>query len=253
MIEASTTTIENVLRDCGVNESTLSSSESGLLDRDGYVVMQHVIDAGWLERLRVAFESGCEKDGRTPVVKESGTRHVNDLANLDPVFERVFTHPRVLSAVYHILRDEFRVGQIGGRDPLPGFGQQGLHADWTARTKGEPFRIVTTIWLLDDFTLENGATRLVPGTHKMLGQPPKSFADPASRHPDQKIISASAGSVLVFNGHLWHSGTTNKSSRNRRVIQCTFVGRHELRFSRITLANPQLLSAGARYLVGEDR
>ena len=244
--------IDEMLAQFGITEATLSPHERDALDRDGYVVLPSVIEAGWLERLRAAFETGCEKDGHAPVVKESGTRHVNDLANGDPVFQGVYTHPRVLAAVYHVLRDAFRVGQIGGRDPLPGFGQQGLHADWTARSKGEPFRIVTTIWLLDDFTNENGATRLVPGTHQMLGQPPKSFADPASRHPDQRIIVARAGSVLVFNGHLWHSGMTNRSTLHRRVVQCLFVGRHEFRLPRLKVAAPDLMPAAARYILGGE-
>lgn len=250
MTEPAENSFEQILREFGVTDTSLSQREA--LDRDGYVVLSGVIDADLLERMRAAFESGCEKDRHAPVVKESGTRHVNDLVNRDPVFEGVYTHPRVLAAVYHVLRDAFRVGQIGGRDPLPGYGQQGLHADWTPRSKGEPFRIVTTIWLLDDFTSENGATRVVPGTHHFLGQPPKSFAAPASRHPDQRIIVAKAGSVLVFNGHLWHSGTANKSSRSRRVLQCSFVGRDEFRFPRIKVAAPDLLTATARYMLGDE-
>ena len=250
MIEPVVNSIEAVLRERGVTESTLSASEREALDRDGYVLMSGVIDANWLERLRAAFEAGCEKDGGATVVKESGTRHLNDLVNRDAVFEGVYTHPRVLAAVHHILRDAFRLGQIGGRDPLPGYGQQGLHADWTARSKGEPFRIVTAIWLLDDFTGENGATRFVPGTHHLLTQPPKSLADPASRHPDQRIIVAKAGSVLVFNGHLWHSGTANKSTRSRRVLQGSFVGRDEFRFTRIKVVSPEHLSPVARYILG---
>jgi len=251
MIKPTVNSFEQILRECGVTETALSAREREALDRDGYVVLPDVIEADWLARLSFAFESGCRKDGGATVVKESGTRHVNDLVNRDPVFEGVFTHPRVLAGVYHVLRDAFRVGQIGGRDPLPGYGQQGLHADWTARSKGEPFRIVTTIWLLDDFTSENGATRVVPGTHRLLTQPPKSFADPASRHPDQRIIVAQAGSVLVFNGHLWHSGTANKSSRPRRVLQCLFVGRDEFRFGRIKVAAPGFLTATACYILGD--
>lgn len=241
-----------MLAQLGITQTTLSPHEREALDREGYVLLPEVIDADWLERLRAAFESGCQKDGGASVVKESGTRHVNDLVNRDPAFEGVYTYPRVLAAVYHVLRDAFRVGQIGGRDPLPGYGQQGLHADWTARSKGEPFRIVTTIWLLDDFTSESGATRVVPGTHHLLTQPPKSFAEPASRHPDQRIIVANAGSVLVFNGHLWHSGTANKSSRPRRVLQCSFVGRDESRFSKVKVAAPDLLPATARYILGDE-
>ena len=233
-----------------ITQTPLSPHEREALDREGYVVLSGVVDVDWLEQLRAAFESGCEKAGGATVVKESGTRHLNDLVNRDPVFEGVYTQPRVLAAVHHILRDAFRVGQIGGRDPLPGYGQQGLHADWTARSRGEPFRIVTAIWLLDDFTGENGATRVVPGTHHLLTQPPKSFADPASRHPDQRLIVAKAGSVLVFNGHLWHSGTANKSTRPRRVLQCSFVGRDEVRFTRIKVDSPERLSPVARYILG---
>lgn len=242
--------VDEILAQFGITETTLSPHEREALDREGYVVLSDVIDADWLERLKAAFERGCEKDGGATVVKESGTRHLDDLVNRDPVFEGALTNSRVLAGVYHVLRDAFRVGQIGGRDPLPGYGQQGLHADWTARSKGEPFRIVTTIWLLDDFTSENGATRVVPGTHQLLTQPPKSFADPASRHPDQRIIVAKAGSVLVFNGHLWHSGTANKSSSPRRVLQCSFVGRDEVRFSRIKVDSPERLSPAARYIIG---
>jgi ectoine hydroxylase-related dioxygenase (phytanoyl-CoA dioxygenase family) len=242
--------VDEMLAQFDITQTPLTPHEREALDRDGYVVLPGVIDADWLTRLRTAFESGCEKDGGATVVKESGTRHLNDLVNRDPVFEGAYTHPRVLAAVHHILRDAFRVGQIGGRDPLPGYGQQGLHADWTARSKGEPFRIVTAIWLLDDFTGENGATRVVPGTHHLLTPPPKSFADPASRHPDQRIIVAKAGSVLVFNGHLWHSGTANKSNRSRRVLQCSFVGRDEVRFTRIKVDSPERLSRVARYILG---
>lgn len=240
--------IEEMLNEYGRANSALSAREREALDRDGYVVFPNLIDSDWLERLKAAFDSEHEK-GRRSRVNESGTRHVDDLVNRGAVFEGLYTHSRVLAAVYHVLRDEFRVGQIGGRDPLPGYGQQGLHADWTARAKGEAFRIVTTISLLDDFTAENGATRVVPGTHQMLNPPPKSFANPSSRHPQQEVIVAKAGSVLVFNGHLWHSGTANRSNRARRVVQCCFVGRDELRFSRIKVNAPDGLSPAARYLL----
>ena len=249
MIDANS--IEEVLGASGVAGSILSTGEREALDRDGYILMAGVVDANWLRRLRAAFEAGCEKDRHGTVVKETGTRRVNDLVNRDAVFEGIYTNTRVLAAVYHVLRDAFRVGEIAGRDPLPGFGQQGLHADWPGRAKGEPYRVVTTIWLLDDFTAENGATRVVPGTHHLLGQPPKNFAAPASRHPDQRIITGSAGSVLVFNGHLWHSGTANRSGGSRRVVQCLFVGRNEFRFTRIKVANPELLSETARYILGD--
>ncbi|HSB08177.1 MAG TPA: phytanoyl-CoA dioxygenase family protein [Blastocatellia bacterium] len=249
MLGTAVRSIDEVLRECGVTETSLLPREAEALDKDGYVVLPAVIDAPWLEGLRAAFEKGCRESGRDAAIKESGTRHINDLVNLDRVFDSVYTQPRLLAAVHHVLRAPFRLGQMNGRDPLPGYGQQGLHADWMARAKGEPFRIVTSIWLLDDFTEENGATRLVPGTHLLLNQPPKSFADPASRHPNQRTIVAAAGSVLVFNGHTWHSGTRNETNLPRRALQLSFVGRDELRFGRLKVGTPGSLSPTARYIL----
>ena len=240
--------IDEILTEFGVTETTLAPREKEALDRDGYVVMPNVVDSSWLDRLRTAFENNAVQ--ARPGSRESGTRRLNDLVNADPVFEGIYSHPRLLAAVYHVLRCPCRLGQMNGRDPLPGFGEQGLHADWLERARGEPFRIVTAIWLLDDFTPDNGATRLVPGTHLLLTPPPKSLAAPANRHPDQRIVVAKAGSVLVFNGHLWHSGTRNESQLRRRVLQCSFVGRDEVRFARFKVDAPELRSPSHRYLLG---
>lgn len=254
MKEAGLSRFENALADCGVTESTLTAREKEALDREGYVIFRDVIAWDWLSSLRSAFENAHGKDAdapNAPLIKESGTRHIDNLVTRGAAFERVFTHPLILAAVFHVLRCPFRLGQLNGRDPLPGYGQQGLHADWTTRAKGEPFRIATAIWLLDDFTSENGATRVVPGTHRLLTQVPKSFADPASRHPDQRIIVAPAGSVLLFNGHLWHSGTRNETYEHRRVLQCSFVGRSEHRFNSIRMDAPDLLPVSC-YILGDE-
>jgi ectoine hydroxylase-related dioxygenase (phytanoyl-CoA dioxygenase family) len=167
----------------------------------------------------------------------------------DAAFDGVYTHPKVLAAAYHVLRRPFKSTGVVGRDPAPGHGQQALHADWM-RAPSEPFHFVTTLWLLDDFTPDNGATRLVPGSHRMPNALPKSMARPESRHPDQKVITAAAGSVLLFNGHLLHSGTRNHSGRRRRVLQCPFVARD---VAHLADARPDVaarLAPAARYILG---
>jgi ectoine hydroxylase-related dioxygenase (phytanoyl-CoA dioxygenase family) len=157
--------------------------------------------------------------------KESGTRHPGDLINRSQVFHGICTQPKVLPGIHHILRRPFRLSQFSGRDPLPGYGQQGLHADWMPRSANEPAWVVTAIWLLDDFTKDNGATRIVPGTHRLSGQVPKAMADPSAHHPEEQVITGKAGSVLLFNGHLWHSGTRNDSRGSRRALQSVFWAR----------------------------
>ncbi|HJT34228.1 MAG TPA: phytanoyl-CoA dioxygenase family protein [Pirellulales bacterium] len=75
--------------------------------------------------------------------------------------------------------------QISTRDPLPGYGEQGLHSDWHSPPSNGSFAVVTALCLLDDFTPNNGATRLVPGTQRFTGRYDKSITDPHYVHPRQ--------------------------------------------------------------------
>lgn len=214
-----------VLAELGVTQRTLSEAEKAALDERGFVVLRGVLDRAALERMRASFEALAAQDARGGTRDERGTRHVDDLPWRDAAFDLAFTHPRLLAAAWHVLRRPFRLLLLSGRDPLPGFGLQGLHADWIPRAPHEPFSVVTALWLLDGFTAQNGATRVVSGSHRVPGGVPKSLAVPAARHPEQELVRAEAGDALVFNGHLWHSGTRNGSTASRRVLQCQLVAR----------------------------
>jgi ectoine hydroxylase-related dioxygenase (phytanoyl-CoA dioxygenase family) len=241
--------IEAALRLCGVTATTLAAEVKESLDREGYRVFPGLIATDWLAQLREAFERAMGPRPN-PDSPQTGTRHVESLACKDAAFDRVYTQPTVLAAVYHVLRRPFRVFLLSGRDPLPGYGQQGLHTDWTPRGPTDPFSMVTTLWLLDDFTATNGATRLVPRSHLNPTPLPKSMQAPENRHRDQKILVAPAGSVVVFNAHLWHSGSRNESNRSRRVLQCQFVARDAFRPADTPAEIPARLSPAARYILG---
>jgi ectoine hydroxylase-related dioxygenase (phytanoyl-CoA dioxygenase family) len=109
---------------------------------------------------------------------------------------------------------------------------------------------VTALWLLDDFIGNNGATRLIPGSHLWFKPLPKHLRQPVAKHPDQRFINAKAGSALVFNGHLWHSGSRNESNRSRRVIQCQFVAREMGLMAQTQPDIPARLTTSARYILG---
>ena len=193
------------------------------LDELGYIVLERLLADEGIEALRAAFEAAFAGDLPASSRPGTGTRHAQGLLGRDPSFAAVAEHPRVLGLVRHVLGRPFRLFQLSGRDPRPGFGLQGLHADWMPRTGGEPWSVVTAIWLQDDFTRQNGATRVVPGSHLRPGLLPMSMRQPASRHPGEVVVTAPAGSVLVFNGHLCHGGTRNRSAGPRRVLQCQYV------------------------------
>jgi ectoine hydroxylase-related dioxygenase (phytanoyl-CoA dioxygenase family) len=85
--------------------------------------------------------------------------------------------------------------------------------------------VCNSIWLLDDFTQDNGATRVVPGSHLSGKSPGDVLADTRDPHPSEVLLTAPAGTVVVFNSHLWHGGTMNRSSRPRRAMHSYFTRR----------------------------
>lgn len=197
---------------------TLGPSELETLDRSGYVIVPGALDVPALERLRRAFAAGAEAS--------SGTQHV-ELGPHTPerdAWEALASHSVVHAAAPHLFRGApFRERSLHGRNPLSGFGQQGLHTDWPGRASVDYVHVVTLLWMLDDFTEENGATRVVPGSHRILEPLAKSLAQPLSHHPREVNVTGIAGSVLVMNGHLWHSGTLNRSRGPRRAAQQVLV------------------------------
>ena len=152
--------------------------------------------------------------------QEAGTRRLADLANKGRAFDRVWSHPVVLAAVRHVIGAPFRLSSLNARDALPGEGRQALHQDTDCRTL--PVTGCNSIWMLDDFTADNGCTRLVPGSHR-LGRPQDLLDDPSAPHPEQELIEAPAGSVAVFNSLTWHGATLNRTrDTHRRAMHCFF-------------------------------
>lgn len=198
------------------------------LDQRGFVVLREVADARRLAGLRAGLER-CGQAPRSPGERsERGTRHVRGLLACDAHFADVVCEPRVLACVQHVLGRPARLMYLAGREPAPGFGAQGLHADWLPRAAGEPFAVVTALWMLDDFTVDNGATRVLPGSHAYTRAVPRELAAPERGHPGETVIEAAAGSVLVFNGHLWHRGAANTSRDTRRSLQVQYVAAERL-------------------------
>jgi len=182
------------------------------LERDGYVVIPGALDGAWMDRLRCGFDHAP--------AQASGTQHVevNDDTPEVESWRALEQHSALMAAAENLMTRPYCLNGLHGRNPLPGFGQQGLHAD-CLRGRENDCILITALWMLDDFTLENGSTRVVPGSHRITRPISKAYAQPLARHPDEKIIIGSAGSVLLFNGYLWHSGRRNDSNRPRRAVQ----------------------------------
>ncbi|MEQ7125662.1 phytanoyl-CoA dioxygenase family protein [Actinopolymorpha sp. B11F2] len=219
--------ITAALRELGVAEDTLSAEEKADLDRNGFLPLYGILTQGEVDKFNARLAELTAAEGAEAgleVHQEEGTDRLADLVNKDPMFEVCLSHPRVLAAIHHVL-GTFKMFSLNSRAALPGQGLQGLHTDYGEPVQPGDYRVCNSIWLLDDFTAENGATRVVPGSHLGGVLPGQAMADPADDHPDQVQLLAPAGTVVVFNSHLWHGGTLNSSDRPRRAMHSAFCRR----------------------------
>ncbi len=220
--------METALRDLGVADDTLTAAEAERLDRDGFLPLEGLLSAEQVAAFnaKLAELTAAEGDrAGVEVHQERGADRLADLVNKDPMFEICVSHPRVLAAMRHVLGDSFRLYSLNARAALPGQGHQGLHADYGVPVAAGEYLVCNSIWLLDDFTAENGATRTVPGTHRSGKLPGDVMPDPTAAHPDEVLLQAPAGTVVIFNSHLWHGGTQNRTDRPRRAMHSCFASR----------------------------
>jgi ectoine hydroxylase-related dioxygenase (phytanoyl-CoA dioxygenase family) len=82
--------------------------------------------------------------------------------------------------------------------------------------------VCNSVWMLDDFTTENGALRVVPGSHRWGRKPQDALPDPESVHPDEKLVTGKAGTVVIMNAHLWHGGTENRTEAPRCALHAFY-------------------------------
>ena len=184
------------------------------LDIYGFTVVRDVLDTDQVQAMKDALIR-CENEVGTEHRNRGMARHVANLPTLDPVFFACLDHPKILPLLTHYLGDTLILGSLNARIVRPGDGEQGLHSDISAELLNMASPVMmNTVWMLDDFSAENGGTRIVPGSHKSgLDLPPAGFD---VKHVHQ--AHAPAGSVLLFNGQCWHGGGANRSQRRRHAL-----------------------------------
>lgn len=207
---------------------TSSSSLSALtqdLDRaradlaeHGYCLVQGALRPDVVAGLRSRVQelAAQEVAAGTDYVYENGSnQRVWTLLNKGQMFVDLALHPLARQMMDHLLGFGFLLSNIDANIAGPGGKPMFLHADqsYVPSPWPWPFPLVANImWMLDDFHPDNGATRVVPGSH-LLGRGPE-MADMAD--PKTTAVQAPAGTALVFDGRLWHQTGANVTAEEQR-------------------------------------
>jgi len=207
----------------------LSAEEKDRLDDDGFLILEKYVDPGKLAALRRRItELFAELGDRAgyEFKQEPQTDRLANLVDYDEIFRWAIAEPKLLACVEHTLGHDFKLSSLNARSARPRSDwTQPLHCDTGALPDEKGNSICNVVWLLDDFTAENGAPRYVPGTHRSGGLPQDVLPDPAAAHPDEALITGRAGDVVVMNAHLWHGGTANRSDKPRLAMHSFYCRR----------------------------
>lgn len=186
-----------------------------LIERDGYAIVEGVLDARFCARARVELEAA--------IAREADYHGTTDYADYGMVllcslyggaFLEMLENERLLSGFEDVLGPGCIVYAYTSSSMPPGAANYSrrIHVDSPRLIPGYVTNVGATI-LLDDFTASNGATMFLPGSHTRAEPPtPDEFAAGAQQ------VLAPAGSVFFFNARLWHSGAHNATQDWRHAL-----------------------------------
>ena len=207
----------------------------GELQRDGYVVLPRVVGAHQLAAIRrelAPFLTG-RLFGRNDF-EGFRTERVYALLAKAPLVATLVEHPAVLELVGAILQPDYLLSANLAINVHPGETAQALHADdgyCRIPRPREPMG-VSAIWAIDDFTEDNGATEVIPGSHTWGDGEP----DPDDKRARQ--VTMPAGSAVVLMGTLLHRGGANRSTGTRLGVTPQYCQPWVRQIENMTLAVP---------------
>ena len=211
------------------------SSQCQQIAEQGFAVFPDVLSTAEVATYRAALQPWLDSGplGRN-VFEGTRTHRVYAMLAKDPVFAELVMHPMALAFAEHFLGESCLLSACLAIDLQPGESAQPWHTDDGHTTLAPPHDMlgVSTFWALDDTTVDNGATEVLPGSHRWSEQEfpgvlkpgdfstqtnPKNDEDPGF-HPDSVKVTLGAGSLMVARGDLWHRGGANRSDRPRLVV-----------------------------------
>jgi ectoine hydroxylase-related dioxygenase (phytanoyl-CoA dioxygenase family) len=211
----------NCKTDAGWIDSALSA-----LDETGFVAIEDVVDASFLDRVRKAMYRAEDRVigsiGRDRVIAAGDGGVVRLMMDTDPVFFEFLTIPEVLAVVDRavaptaILRLQNGLILRPAKESLVNIFGSKFHQDFPFVLNG--YRVsINLMFAIDDYHAENGATLVIPGSHQIL-------IDPDTIDPQDAVaVTCPSGSMILFDSTLWHCAGKNHTDRDRLAINHQFT------------------------------
>lgn len=191
------------------------------LSRDGYCVMPGVIPPSKVGEVRDSVATAVQAHSSLPPPQGYATGFLR----LNQAIAPYLAHPRLMAVVDRLFGDFPRISMLTGAINGQGIKRGEMHADWPfnqnskARVRAPYPDIVmnlVTMWMLTDYTVENGGTIVIPGSHKRDFSPRYGTNhDPMAVYEGEVQLQGKAGDVGLFDARTWHAIAPNRSDQPR--------------------------------------
>lgn len=208
-------------------------------DELGYIIFNDVLTPEQLEQQRAALKPWIDADirGRNNFEGDQSNR-IYGMLDKDPVFAELISHPLQLAFAERELGESCLLYACLAINLHPGETVQPWHFDDShcalARPR-DPLSL-STFWSISDTTETNGATEIIPGSHKWGNEQPEGAnrsddfkprlsgeqGEGNNDHPDMIKATMPAGSLMIAKGTLWHRGGGNDSDAHRLIVTPQF-------------------------------
>jgi len=187
------------------------------LMRDGYIILEDVVPEQTLDALRAAADPWLNKMGRNSFEGER-TQRIYALPEKIRAADPFIEHPLILAHLDRLLKPNYLLSQAQVINIMTDSPAQPLHMDdgFYPWPRPRPALSAATVFAIDDFTEDNGATVAIPGSHL--------WGEGRVPQPEDERVKAvmKAGSCILFVGNLWHGGGENCSGADRLALTAQY-------------------------------
>jgi len=204
----------------------MSNSMLAKFERDGYVIIPDFFDANEAAFYRDTLLNLAQEEiqNNTSFLYGYGNlaQRIYNLANKTDVFDNLLGDKRLHNILNRIFKRPtfhqlYNLSSWHANILSPNAAAQKLHADAAVPEPLPNWIIRANVnFLTEDYTVENGATLVLPGSHRFLSHPkPNDYEN----IKNQLIpLEAKRGAIVIWNGHVWHQSGENKSQNPRVAL-----------------------------------